>query len=824
MSVERRPEATHRSAPRAVTPVALALDAVRGLVQLAALVCEAPQASLTLRGEGMSWRRGAATQAAPVSVKATELDRLVESGTGILEVADAARDERCRALVDPASGERAAFFAGIALCTADGHALGTLTVQDGVPRSLTAAQRAALTAVAREVSERVALCEELALARAMIESAPVAIYRADAAGDVTAANPEYRRLLQLAPTDSLRDWAKAIHADDRKRVSIAWEAFCRDSETGTAFDYRTLQRDGTVRILTEQVNAAAGGAGYVGSITDITDRVAAGERLQQFERLHRSTVDQSPMGIAYLDREGSILRCNPSYAAMLGYEASELVGMSLHSLNDPADADRDAGELASLWQGKADSYSLEKRYRRKDGRALWVRASAGLIRDADGVPQCSVCFDRDISERKAIEVALAESRQVLEATISDVPVAILACDLRGRLLVHNRAAAELFALPNPGSTAVTALGAYALGVDVFLPDGVTPLARDQRPLARALRGETVTNMEMVVKGAEGEERATVSSARQIYGSYGETLGAVVVSQDVTERKRGELDLERVHKQLLDASRMAGMAEVATNVLHNVGNVLNSVNVSVSRVGEILRQPKAAGLAKVVGLLAAHQGDLGAFITADERGRRLPGYLAKLAERLAADERLALDELAALRDHIDHIKETVVMQQSYAKLCGISESVAAATLVEDCLRMNTGALTRHGVTVRREIADLPPITVDKHKVLQILVNLVRNAKYACDEAPRADREVVVRVEDAGPMVRISVIDNGIGIAPEDMARLFSHGFTTRKSGHGFGLHSAALAARELGGTLTAQSDGRGCGATFTLEIPREASRG
>ena len=135
-----------------------------------------------------------------------------------------------------------------------------------------------------------------------------------------------------------------------------------------------------------------------------------------------------------------------------------------------------------------------------------------------------------------------------------------------------------------------------------------------------------------------------------------------------------------------------------------------------------------------------------------------------------------------------------MQQSYAKLCGISETVGAATLVEDCLRMNTGALTRHGVTVRREIADIPPITVDKHKVLQILVNLVRNAKYACDEAPRADREVIVRVEDAGPMVRISVIDNGIGIAPEDMARLFSHGFTTRKSGHGFGLHSAARAAR------------------------------
>ena len=165
-----------------------------------------------------------------------------------------------------------------------------------------------------------------------------------------------------------------------------------------------------------------------------------------------------------------------------------------------------------------------------------------------------------------------------------------------------------------------------------------------------------------------------------------------------------------------------------------------------------------------------------------------------------------------------------MQQSYAKLCGVTETVAVATLVADCLRMNTGALTRHGVAVRQEIAEVAPITVDKHKVLQILVNLVRNAKYACDESPRTDRLVVIRVEDAGPMVRISVVDNGVGISAEDMARLFSHGFTTRTSGHGFGLHSAALAARELGGTLTAHSDGRGCGATFILELPREARRG
>jgi C4-dicarboxylate-specific signal transduction histidine kinase len=104
------------------------------------------------------------------------------------------------------------------------------------------------------------------------------------------------------------------------------------------------------------------------------------------------------------------------------------------------------------------------------------------------------------------------------------------------------------------------------------------------------------------------------------------------------------------------------------------------------------------------------------------------------------------------------------------------------------------------------------------VLQILVNLIRNAKYACDEAGRPDKRLSMRVTKGDELVRIAVRDNGIGIPPENLTRIFGHGFTTKKDGHGFGLHSGALAAKELGGSLTAHSDGVGRGATFTLELP------
>jgi signal transduction histidine kinase len=165
-----------------------------------------------------------------------------------------------------------------------------------------------------------------------------------------------------------------------------------------------------------------------------------------------------------------------------------------------------------------------------------------------------------------------------------------------------------------------------------------------------------------------------------------------------------------------------------------------------------------------------------------------------------------------------------MQQAYARRCGVLEKVSVVDLVEDGVRMNAGALTRHQVTLNRDYRDKPEITVDKHKVLQILVNLIRNAKYACDESGQADKLVTVRIEaDAFlGVVRIAVKDNGVGISPETMGRLFTHGFTTRKSGHGFGLHSAALAATELGGTLTAASDGVGQGATFELTLPLDAA--
>jgi signal transduction histidine kinase len=277
-------------------------------------------------------------------------------------------------------------------------------------------------------------------------------------------------------------------------------------------------------------------------------------------------------------------------------------------------------------------------------------------------------------------------------------------------------------------------------------------------------------------------------------------------------------INRNHQKLMDVSRQAGMAEVATSVLHNVGNVLNSVNVSATLVAENTKKSQVHYLDKIVTLLHEHAADLGRFLTSDPKGRLLPGFLSQVAGQLVNEQHSAISELELLRQNIEHIKDIVAMQQSYAKISGVTETVKVTELVEDAVRMNAGALARHEVKLIREYSDVPPIVVEKHKVLQILVNLIRNAKYACDDSGRPDKQLKLRVAPTDHGVEIAVMDNGVGIPPENLARIFNFGFTTRKGGHGFGLHSGALAAKEMGGSLVAQSEGHGLGATFTIILP------
>jgi len=293
-----------------------------------------------------------------------------------------------------------------------------------------------------------------------------------------------------------------------------------------------------------------------------------------------------------------------------------------------------------------------------------------------------------------------------------------------------------------------------------------------------------------------------------------------IFQDITRQKLDAEQLDKLNRQLIDTSRNAGMAEVATGVLHNVGNILNSVSVSATLVSERLRGSNVGDLRQATNMMLEQNGRLAEFLTADPKGKLIPEFLGTVAAELAEEQSELIGEMNSVGQHIEHIKEIVAMQQSYAKLSGVYERLTVSALVEDALRMNSAAFDRHHIELIREFDEnTPAICVDRHKVLQILINLLRNAKHAMEGLSGREKRMVIRVEMAAEdRVKISVRDSGVGIPPDHLTKIFNHGFTTKKDGHGFGLHSGANAAKEMGGSLIARSEGPGKGAEFTLELP------
>jgi len=280
----------------------------------------------------------------------------------------------------------------------------------------------------------------------------------------------------------------------------------------------------------------------------------------------------------------------------------------------------------------------------------------------------------------------------------------------------------------------------------------------------------------------------------------------------------EKDKEILNKKLVAASRSAGMAEVATGVLHNVGNVMNSINTSVEMLSENLGKSRIDRIQRVVNLMNDPDETLSELLASDTKGKQIPAYLEKLASHLEAENGKAYAEAESLKANISHVAEIVSMQQTYARLGGMTEEFSLEDLCQDAIKINDAGLVRHGVDLTTEFAELPNICTEKHKALQILVNFVSNAKYAVSAKQDPDKQMKIRTYLDDDKYVAEVSDNGIGMSAEVQGQIFRHGFTTKKEGHGFGLHSSILSAREIGGDVEFESEGEGLGATFRLILP------
>lgn len=212
-------------------------------------------------------------------------------------------------------------------------------------------------------------------------------------------------------------------------------------------------------------------------------------------------------------------------------------------------------------------------------------------------------------------------------------------------------------------------------------------------------------------------------------------------------------------------------------------------------------------------------DLPGFFARDSRAQALPAFLTELAGHLEAEHKALLKDAEVLRGCVEHASSVIVLPQQMGKPgAEVRELVSASSLVETALKLGRASFKMQGIGIVRDYVHTGAVMADRHRALQILMNLLSNACDALHDSSDGNKRIVVRTACAGNRVRIAVVDNGTGIDPQHLPTLFNQGFTTKRDGHGHGLHSSANWARELGGELTCHSDGPGCGATFTLELP------
>ncbi len=312
---------------------------------------------------------------------------------------------------------------------------------------------------------------------------------------------------------------------------------------------------------------------------------------------------------------------------------------------------------------------------------------------------------------------------------------------------------------------------------------------------------------------------SVENAR-LYEEVRRAETALRRSNDELERRVEERtrELKQAQSHLMETARVVGMAEIATNILHEAGNALTSVVVDCDLLRRAVESSRVGRVKQVSELLEVRREGLADFLSRDSRGSLLPSYLSGLSSELLQEQAVLKQGLETLEGHVDRVRAIIQMQRTYAKSTLLTDECDLTGLVEEALRLHQMASRHAQVPVTKELAALPRVRVDRHRVLQILVNLLSNARRAVESVPEAERRMEVRLASEGGWARIQVVDNGEGLAPEVRERLFTQGFSTRKAGYGNGLHASALAARLLGGRLTLESEGPGKGAIATLELP------
>ena len=511
------------------------------------------------------------------------------------------------------------------------------------------------------------------------------------------------------------------------------------------------------------------------------------------------------------DVSGVIIWVNDSFTKLTGYEFIEACGRQPGELLQGKETDRHETARIGAAIRAREGVSAELINYAKNGEMYWVGMKIQPLINAGGTIDGFVAIEADITKRH-------EERAALELLTSRFNMATQAANIG----VYEREA-------NDGEVWWSDVMWDIFGQDrgSFTPtpqawrDLIHPDDRERVSEVASKTGRTqfTTDLSYRIIRPDGAVRYLQSiGSSQTLSAIGRSRTAGV-TLDVTARVESELREATLQQKLRESSHQAGMAEIATGVLHNVGNVLNSLGIAATMAGRELKALRLDRLEETSALIRSNRATLTQFLEEDARGKHLPDYLPALANQISLKVRAAQSELATVDSLLQHVREIVSAQQGMAKVGGLREPLLIHELADSALHVQAPELVH--IEIVRMYDSLPLVVTDRHKLLQILVNLVGNARDAIQEQSLMPKRLVVQLTRDEDFVLVSVEDSGVGMSPDALGRLWRFGYTTKPSGHGFGLHNSANAARELGATLTAHSDGPGKGSRFTLRLPINA---
>ncbi len=385
--------------------------------------------------------------------------------------------------------------------------------------------------------------------------------------------------------------------------------------------------------------------------------------------------------------------------------------------------------------------------------------------------------------------------------------AVLITNLAGQLIRMNERAADFFSIREEDATdyKITDLisGADENAVDWILEH---------------LKNERRVFIECFCLSLDGSDFPAEVTVNLIHLTEDNELCFFI--RNVTVRKETEEELHRAQEGLLQAAHKAGMAEIATGILHDVGNLLNSVNVSCGLLHSALETKAVDGLQKCNTMFQEHLNDLPAFFANDPRGRKLPQLYVKIGEVLHQEWMHVARENERIQRTVDVIREVIGTQQDNARLSLFEQDIDVGEVINEVLALQQTYITDAHVKIDKDFDPGLQLKTQKAKLIFVMVNLIRNAVDAVRSTEEEKRLIQIRafVNDTATFVQVE--DNGIGIPPDNMAKIFTHGFTTKPSGHGFGLHACANFMKEMRGSIGADSPGEGQGTVFQLKFPKQ----